>query len=101
MNNQRFNDYVTDLCQYASKCEFGDSCNSLIKYILIFGLKVFRLTECLHREPGLTLRMATQVGQAAKETKKQAKKLTTSETPEIEVYVHKTDRKKTWNTVSD
>ena len=47
MNNHRFDDYIMKLCQRAGKCEFRDLHDFLIKDILIVGLKVLRLTECL------------------------------------------------------
>ena len=76
--------------QCANKCEFSDLCDSLMKDILIVNLKDLVLSECLLREPDLTLRKAIQAGQTAKETKNWAKELTTSKTLEMDIIVHKT-----------
>ena len=54
-NNQRFDDFVTELRQRVNKCEFGDLRDFLIEDILIVGSKDLRLTERLPREPDLTL----------------------------------------------
>ena len=85
-NNQIFYDCVTERWQRVSKCEFGDLCDSLIKDILVIGFKDLRLTERLFREPDLTIRKSIYVGQAAEETKRQAKELATSEIPEMYIF---------------
>ena len=71
VESQRFDDYVTELRQRASDCEFGAIADSLIKDILICGISDLRLHEGLLREPDLTLENAIQAGQAAEETRRQ------------------------------
>lgn len=88
-NCQRSNDYMAELCQKSSTCEFGDLCKSLVKDILIVGLKDLCLTECLLRELVLTLTKAVQAGQATEEMKSQAEELTNSETPERDISLIK------------
>ena len=53
---------------HANKCEFSDLSDFKMKEILKFGLKDLRFTECLLREPDLTLSKAIHAGQAVKET---------------------------------
>ena len=84
-NNQRFNGYVMKQRQCASKCEFGDLYDSLIKDILIVSL-----IECLHREPDLTQRKSIQADQVAEEIKKVSEETCKFRLSRNEHFIHKT-----------
>ena len=44
-DQQRFDDYVTELRSKANQCEFGEISNRLIKYMLVCGLRDNALKE--------------------------------------------------------
>lgn len=56
--NETIDQYVTDLRNKASRCEFGDLCDSLIKDRLICGITDGTVRERLLRDSALTLTKA-------------------------------------------
>ena len=89
---------MTKLYQWTSKCEFRDLCNSLIKDILIVGLKDLHPKEYLLREP--VIMKAIQADQVTKERNRQAKELKTSETQDMDVAFIKEKHKNRPRTLS-
>ena len=56
-------------------CEFGESRNSLIKDLIIIGLRDEKLQERLLSEPDITLEQVCKRGQANEVTNQQARKI--------------------------
>ena len=75
LENQTFDDFVTKLKLLAQDCEFGNLRDSLIKDVILIGVKDEKLRERLMREATLDLEKAVQLGQAASETRKHAAEL--------------------------
>ena len=69
LENQTFDDFVTKLKVLAQDCEFGNLRDSLIKDVILIGVKDEKLRERLMREATLDLEKAVQLGQAASETR--------------------------------
>ena len=68
--NQKFDNYVTELRHKAKENELGDITDSLIQHVLIWGIKDSRLKEKLLMQPDLTFAKTIQAGQSAEETKR-------------------------------
>ena len=63
--------WLTDLRNAASKCEFGEQENSLIRDKIVFGVRDNALKERLLREPKLTLDKALDICRAAETSREQ------------------------------
>ena len=76
--NQKFDDYVTELRHKAKESELSDITDCLIQHVLICGITDSRLWEHLLMQPDLTLAKTIQAGQSAEETKRHTKILDTT-----------------------
>ena len=74
--NETIDQYVTDLRNKASTCDFGDLCDSLIKDRLICGVADEAFRERLLRDADLTLAKAIDICRASEVSKSQIKSLT-------------------------
>ncbi len=68
-SRQKFNDFVTVLCQRAADCEYVNLTDPLVKDILVVGTNNLRLKKCLLRKHDITLDQAIQAGQAVEGTR--------------------------------
>ena len=93
-SGQKFNKFVTVLCQRATDCELGDLMDTLVKDVFIIGTNDLSLRECLLRDHNFTLGQAIQAGQAAEETRSQARILASTETYEADVAAIRQRHKK-------
>ena len=72
---ESFDDFVTQLKNLSTDCEFGELKDSLIRDAIIIGVSDNRLHEHLLSEPLLSLDNAIKYGQATEESKHHAKVL--------------------------
>ena len=74
-----FDQFVTDLKQRSSQCEFAGLKDSLIKDMIIIGVEDNQLRQKRLRTDDLTLDMAIKIGQAPETTKRHAMTLSRPE----------------------
>ena len=86
---QSFDEFMTQLKNLSSDCEFGELKNSLIKDIVVIGVIDHSLRERMLREPNLTLERAKALEQSTEQTKIHAKELK----QEAEIYGIKFSKK--------
>ena len=77
--NETIDQYLKDLRNKASTCEFGDLCDSLIKDRLICGITDGTVRERLLRDSALTLTKSIDYCRASEVSKSQVKSLTEEE----------------------
>ena len=73
MEGETFDEYVTRLKTLSEDCEFGELHNSLIKDLIIIGLRDTKLQERLLSEPDIDLEQVCKRGQASEVTKQRAR----------------------------
>jgi len=71
-STESIDEFITDLKNLSSNCEFGAISESLIKDVMILGLHDDRLKEVLLREVNLTLHKAINIAHATENAKLQS-----------------------------
>ena len=62
-----FDDFITDLKKLSLDCEFGGLTDSLVRDIIVVGIRSNGLRDHLLREPSLSLDQADRIGLSSKE----------------------------------
>lgn len=72
---QPFDTYLTELKNAADRCEYNDQTDSIIRDLIIFGLKDRSLQEKLLNEKELTLEKTAEYCRSNETSKKQLKEI--------------------------
>ena len=76
--SETIDQYVTDLRSRSQPCEFGDLADSLIRDMIVIGIRSNGLRESLLQEPDLSLDTALNKCRSKEQTKHRAKELAKS-----------------------
>lgn len=79
LDGESIDNYITELRDLSSSCEFGDLCDSLIKDRLVLGVNEVAVKERLLRVKDLTLAKAMDICRSAERTRQQMENLSGTE----------------------
>jgi len=74
-DGQLFSDFVTSIKKQAMDCEFNELKDSLVRDVIVLGVKDSRLRERMLRESNLSLEKAIRLRHSAEETTKHVEAL--------------------------
>ena len=94
LEGQTFSDFITELKRRSIDCEFGDLATTLIRDLIVCGVRDNSLRERLLRDSELTLTKAISAGQAAEETKVHSKEITEGLEATSSKHMDKIDKEK-------
>lgn len=75
---ENFNCYLIELKKLAATCEYGTMKDSIIKDMIVLGVRNNKLRENLLKDTDLTLQKATDIANAAEKAQEQASSMSTN-----------------------